>query len=77
MLINFHNAGNSFLVPFLVNTIFKFSKLFKQHNLLGMRIFKVTDSFSETSLELAPSSLKHFKEIFFVTFSATSLDFLY
>ena len=43
-----------------------------------MRIFKVTDSFSfsETSLELASSSLKYFKEISFVTFSPTSLDFL-
>ena len=70
MLLNFHNAGNSFLVPFLVNTIFKFSKLFQQQNFLWMRILKVTDSFSfsETNLELAPSSLKHYKEFFFRDF---------
>ena len=43
-----------------------------------MSTLKVTDifSFSETRLELAPSSLKFFQKNFLVAFSSTSPDFL-
>ena len=66
MLVNFHNTGNYILDPFLVNTFFEFSKLLKQQNFIWMSIFKTTDSFSfsETRLELAPSSLKIFEDFF-------------
>ena len=72
ILLNLHNNGTSFLVPFLVNTFFKFRKLFKQQNFLRMRIFKVTYSFpfSETRLELAPfcDFLSQFTRFFVLIF---------